>query len=84
MDSTAERSYARYPHLHDDHVAFVAADDVWLAPLDGGRAWRLTADREKTVRSAEAFIRLSMIHLMLNRLDPKGTEAEFQPVGERG
>jgi tricorn protease len=25
-------------------VAFVAADDVWLAPVAGGRAWRFTAD----------------------------------------
>ncbi|MFE9607392.1 S41 family peptidase [Streptomyces sp. NPDC006012] len=25
-------------------VAFTAEDDVWLAPLDGGRAWRVTAD----------------------------------------
>ncbi|MER6525281.1 S41 family peptidase [Streptomyces sp. NPDC001508] len=25
-------------------VAFTAEDDVWLAPLDGGRAWRLSAD----------------------------------------
>ncbi|MGW6496347.1 S41 family peptidase [Nonomuraea angiospora] len=27
-------------------VTFVADDDVWLAPLSGGRAWRFTADRE--------------------------------------
>jgi tricorn protease len=26
-------------------LTFVAEDDVWLAPLDGGRAWRLSADR---------------------------------------
>ncbi len=38
-------SYLRYPHLHGDLVTFVAADDVWLAPLTGGRAWRLTDDR---------------------------------------
>jgi tricorn protease len=25
-------------------VAFVAADDVWLAPVSGGRAWRFTTD----------------------------------------
>ncbi|WP_316757586.1 S41 family peptidase [Streptomyces herbicida] len=25
-------------------VAFTAEDDVWLAPLDGGRAWRVSAD----------------------------------------
>jgi tricorn protease len=38
-------SYLRYPHLHGDLVTFVAEDDVWLAPLDGGRAWRVTADQ---------------------------------------
>jgi tricorn protease len=37
--------YLRYPHLHDDLLTFVAEDDVWLAPLSGGRAWRLSADR---------------------------------------
>ncbi|MGC9542772.1 S41 family peptidase [Streptomyces sp. UG1] len=37
-------SYLRYPHLHGDLVAFTAEDDVWLAPLDGGRAWRVSAD----------------------------------------
>lgn len=34
--------YLRYPHLHGDLLTFVAADDVWLAPAQGGRAWRLT------------------------------------------
>jgi len=37
--------YLRFPHVHGDLVAFVAEDDVWLAPVGGGRAWRLTADR---------------------------------------
>jgi tricorn protease len=37
--------YLRFPHLHDDLVTFVAEDDVWLAPLGGGRAWRVSADR---------------------------------------
>lgn len=36
--------YLRYPHLDDDLVTFVAADDLWLAPITGGRAWRLTDD----------------------------------------
>jgi tricorn protease len=31
-------SYLRFPHLHGDLVTFVAEDDVWIAPLDGGRA----------------------------------------------
>jgi tricorn protease len=39
-------TYLRYPHLHDDLLTFVAADDVWLAPIAGGRAWRITADRQ--------------------------------------
>ena len=33
-----------YPHLHGDTLVFVAEDDVWTAPVDGGRAYRLTAD----------------------------------------
>jgi len=46
---------------------------AWL-----GKCRRLSKDREKSVRSAEAFIKLAMIHLMLNRLCPKGTDPEFQ------
>ena len=38
------RSYLRYPHLHGDTLVFVAENDVWTAPLTGGRAYRLTAD----------------------------------------
>jgi tricorn protease len=37
--------YLRYPDVRGDLVTFVAADDVWLAPVEGGRAWRLTDDR---------------------------------------
>ena len=45
---------------------------AWL-----GRCRRLTKDREKSVMSSEAFVKLAMIQLMLNRLQPKGTDAEF-------
>src|SRR5277367_5178322 len=45
---------------------------AWLT-----RCRRLSLDREKSVVSSEAFIKLAMIQLMLNRLEPKGTEAEF-------
>jgi len=37
-------SYLREPHVHADLLAFTAEDDIWLAPLDGGRAWRVSAD----------------------------------------
>jgi len=45
---------------------------AWL-----GRCRRLSKDREKSVRSSEAIVKLAMIHLMLNRLEPKETDAEF-------
>jgi len=44
MNRVAIPGYLRFPHLRDDLLAFVAEDDVWLAPADGGRAWRLTSD----------------------------------------
>ncbi|WP_244501044.1 S41 family peptidase [Streptomyces sp. TP-A0874] len=37
-------SYLRFPHVHRDLVTFTAEDDVWAAPIDGGRAWRVSAD----------------------------------------
>ncbi|WP_250298375.1 PDZ domain-containing protein [Streptomyces sp. NBC_01267] len=37
-------SYLRFPHVQGDLIAFTAEDDVWVAPLDGGRAWRVSAD----------------------------------------
>jgi len=46
---------------------------AWL-----GRCRRLTKDREKTVRSSEAFVKLAMIQLMLNRLQPTEADPEFQ------
>ena len=45
---------------------------AWL-----GKCRRLSLDREKSVRSSEAFIRLAMIHLMINRLKPQNNNAEF-------
>ena len=46
---------------------------AWL-----GKCRRLSKDRERTVLSAEAFVKLAMIHLLLDRLEPKGVDAEFQ------
>src|SRR5580704_12776982 len=42
--SVTSPGYLRFPHITNDIVVFVAADDVWLAPLAGGRAWRFTTD----------------------------------------
>lgn len=36
--------YLRYPDVHGDLVVFTADDDVWLVPVTGGRASRLTND----------------------------------------
>lgn len=38
-------SYLRYPHLHKDLITFTAQDDVWIAPVAGGRAWRVSAEQ---------------------------------------
>ncbi|MFE0100157.1 S41 family peptidase [Streptomyces sp. NPDC059009] len=44
MTQTAHPGYLRFPHLHGELIAFTAEDDVWVAALDGGRAWRVSAD----------------------------------------
>jgi transposase len=60
---------------------FVRLKKRWVAERTFAwlkRCRRLTADREKTTRSAEAMIRLAMIHMMLNRLCPKEGQQEFR------
>jgi len=47
MSRVTSSGYFRYPHLHGDLLAFVAENDIWLAPAAGGRAWRLTSDNAK-------------------------------------
>ncbi len=44
MNGVTTAGYLRYPHVHGELIAFVAEDDIWLAPAEGGRAWRLSAD----------------------------------------
>ncbi|MGW1538759.1 S41 family peptidase [Streptomyces sp. NPDC002309] len=44
MTQSAVPAYLRFPHVQGELVTFTAEDDVWLAPLDGGRAWRVSAD----------------------------------------
>ncbi|UZJ25267.1 PDZ domain-containing protein [Rhodococcus antarcticus] len=48
MLSPANDSYLHHPTLHGDLVGFLAHDDVWLAPVAGGRAWQVTADAAPT------------------------------------
>src|SRR3954449_11097576 len=45
---------------------------AWL-----GKCRRLSKDREKSVVSSEAFVKLAMIQLMVHRLQPDETDAEF-------
>ena len=44
MKCVTSSGYLRYPHIYDDLLVFAADEDIWLAPADGGRAWRLSAD----------------------------------------
>src|ERR1700733_4734323 len=44
MKCVASAGYLRYPHVNGELIAFVAGEDVWLAPVMGGRAWWLTAE----------------------------------------
>src|SRR5260370_12881650 len=46
---------------------------AWL-----GKCRRLSKDRQPSVLSAEAFIKLAMLRLILNRLQPKDNEADFR------
>lgn len=41
------QGYIRFPHIYQDHIVFVAEDDLWLVSDRGGRAERLTAAVDK-------------------------------------
>jgi tricorn protease len=42
---TTGPSYLRFPHLRGSSLVFVAENDIWLGSVDGGRAFRLSADQ---------------------------------------
>lgn len=51
----------------------VARTFAWV-----GRCRRLTADRERTATSSDAFATLALIHLMLDRIEPEAAaDPEF-------
>jgi tricorn protease len=72
-------SYLRYPALHGDLVGFVAQDDVWLAPLDGGRPWQLTADHAPT-----KYLRFSPDGAYLAHLSHRDRVPELHIVATAG
>ena len=43
----ASGAYLRYPAVRGEQLVFVADDDLWVAPVDGGAAWRLGAERAR-------------------------------------
>ena len=73
--------YLRFPHIQSDLITFVAADDVWLAPAAGGRAWRFTADQ-----AAARWPRLSPGggHLAFVSSKDGGPEVYVASVGDGG
>lgn len=40
----APRPLLRFPNIHGDQLVFVHGEDIWTAPVGGGRALRLTDD----------------------------------------
>ncbi|AWS41103.1 peptidase S41 [Streptosporangium sp. 'caverna'] len=59
--------YLRFPHIARETLTFVADDDVWAAPVNGGRAWRLSSDRAPAGHP---------------RLSPDGTKVAWTSVRE--
>lgn len=59
---TEDRPYLRFPAVSGDSICFVADDDLFLAPLAGGTARRLTSDRAPS---------------RLPRISPAGTEIAY-------
>ncbi len=74
-----QAGYLRFPHVHGDLIAFAADDDVWLAPVDGGRAWRVTADH-----AAASYPRISPDGAMIAWTSERDGDPEVYLAGIDG
>ncbi|APU12821.1 MULTISPECIES: S41 family peptidase [Actinoalloteichus] len=70
--------YLRSPHLHGELITFIAEDDVWLAPIDGGRAWRVSADRAPA--AGPRFSPDGSLLAWTSRLDGDRPEVQVAPT----
>ncbi|GII95316.1 S41 family peptidase [Sinosporangium siamense] len=70
-------SYLRFPYIHRGLLAFIAEDDVWVAPLDGGRAYRLSVDR---VRVSHPRISPDGAHIAWTSWRDTDAELHIAPV----
>ena len=43
QESAGPTKLLRFPAIHGDKIAFTYAGDIWIAPVSGGTATRLTA-----------------------------------------
>ena len=60
----------RYPDVSKDKIVFTYASDLWIVPITGGQAIRLTSDNDTTVRGIEKRAKFS----------PDGTEVAYSAI----
>ena len=71
--TVVERPAGSVGLVHQPYRWVIERTNAWV-----GKYRRNSKDYERTTASAEAMVKASMIHLMLNRLEPKYNDAEFQ------
>src|SRR5690242_18114543 len=83
-EAHGQQVIVRRPEGHEGWVTLpirwtVERTFAWL-----GKGRRLSKDRERRVRSSEAFMKLAMIQLMLNRFKPRGADPELKYQSIKG